>query len=61
MDFARHCTPPLTTVQQDYRALGANAVQHLLSLVANPRAAAHQRIIFPKLIVRESTAPPAER
>lgn len=60
MDFARHCTPPLTTVQQDYQALGANAVQHLLSLVANPRSAPHQRIIFPKLMARESTAPPAE-
>lgn len=61
MDFARHSTPPLTTVQQDYQALGSYAVQHLLSLVNNPRAVPHQRIIFPKLIVRESTAPPAEK
>lgn len=58
MDYARHCTPPLTTIQQDYQALGSNAVQHLLSLIENPRSASHQRIIFPKLIVRESTAPP---
>lgn len=61
MDFSRHCTPPLTTVQQDYRSLGINAVQHLLSLIENPRSAPHQRIIFSKLIVRESTAPPAQK
>ncbi|GAB4488294.1 MAG: LacI family DNA-binding transcriptional regulator [Anaerolineales bacterium] len=59
--FAKHCLPPLTTIQQDYRALGTNAVQHLLSLIENPRSAPHQRILFPKLIVRESTAPPPSK
>ncbi len=58
MDFARHSIPPLTTAQQDYRALGVNAVQHVISLIQNPKAAPHQRIIFPKLQIRESTAPP---
>jgi len=58
LNYAAHCIPPLTTVQQDYNALGTNAIQHLVSLIQNPDAAPHQRIIFPKLIVRESTAPP---
>ncbi len=58
MDFAAHSTPPLTTVRQDYIALGTNAVEHLMSLIQNPSASPHQRVIFPKLIVRESTAPP---
>lgn len=59
--FSSHSTPPLTTIRQDYEALGNNAIDQLISLIQNPGAAPHQRIIFPKLIVRESTAPPAEK
>lgn len=58
LDFAAFCTPTLTTVQQDYQALGTQSAQHLLSLIQDPGAAAHHRIIYPKLIVRQSTAHP---
>lgn len=58
LNFAAHCIPPLTTVQQDYHALGKNAVDHLVSIIQNPQTAPYQRVIFPRLVVRESTAPP---
>jgi len=58
LDFAAFCTPTLTTVQQDYHALGTQSAQHLLSLIQDPGAAAHHRVIYPKLIIRQSTATP---
>lgn len=60
IDFARHCTPPLTTVQQDNRALGSCAIQRLLTLIEHPNATPQQQVITPSLIIRESTAPPIE-
>lgn len=58
--FASHCIPPLTTVRQDYAALGHHAIEQLISIIQNPAAAPHQRVVFPKLVVRESTAPPPD-
>jgi DNA-binding LacI/PurR family transcriptional regulator len=60
-NYASYCIPSLTTVQQDYGALGSNAIQQLISLIQSPQSAPYQRVIFPKLIVRESTAPPPAR
>lgn len=57
-NFAAYCDPPLTTVQQDFDALGAQSLQHLFSLMESPEAAPYQRVLYPKLIVRKSTAGP---
>lgn len=61
MNFTAYCDPPLTTVRQDFYALGMHAVQHLFSLLKTPTAAPHQRVLYPELIVRDSTSAPAAR
>ncbi len=53
---ARHFLPPLTTVRQDFRALGTLSVATLLAEVEGddvPR----RTLLEPELIVRESTGP----
>jgi DNA-binding LacI/PurR family transcriptional regulator len=59
VDLAAHLTPALTTVSQDVPALGAESARALLALVegSEPAAAA---LPDPALVVRGSTAPPAE-
>lgn len=59
-NFAAYCDPRLTTVQQDFDALGAQSFNHLLSLMESSETPPHQRILYPKLIVRDSTAAPRE-
>ncbi|WP_127473164.1 LacI family DNA-binding transcriptional regulator [Microbacterium sulfonylureivorans] len=54
---ARHFLPPLTTVRQDFAALGALALQIIISAIEGDDIAEHD-IIEPRLIVRSSTAPP---
>lgn len=61
MNFTAYCDPPLTTVRQDFYALGAHALQHLLSLLKSPNTAPHQRLLYPELIVRQSTSAPSAR
>jgi len=53
--FAR---PPLTTVQQDFHAMGREAVEYLVSMIRNPGTTVHQRVLYPRLMVRRSTAAP---
>ena len=49
--------PSLTTMRQDFAELGRQALSLLLSqLDGNPES--HSRPIVPKLIIRDSTAPP---
>lgn len=48
--------PPLTTVWQDFAALGQQGLEYLVELIQNPAAANGQRLIAPRLIVRASTA-----
>lgn len=48
--------PPLTTVRQDFNMLGQQAVEYLITLIENPGTPVHQRILYPQLIVRSSTA-----
>jgi LacI family transcriptional regulator len=48
-------TPPLTTIRQDYDALGTESIHYLVELINNPSASTHQRVLMPQLIVREST------
>jgi LacI family transcriptional regulator len=51
--------PPLTTVRQDFDALGDQAADLLLTLITAPTTPAHQRVLYPQLVERASTAPPA--
>jgi LacI family transcriptional regulator len=51
--------PPLTTVQQDFYAMGKEAVEYLVSMIRNPGTTVHQRVLYPRLIVRRSTAAPS--
>lgn len=48
--------PPLTTIRQDFEALGEQAVEYLVSLIKNPKTPIHQRVLYPELVVRKSTA-----
>ena len=54
---ARHFLPPLTTVRQDFRALGALSVETLLADLGG-RDAPARALIEPELVVRASTEPP---
>lgn len=54
---ARHFLPPLTTVRQDFRALGSLAVDTLLAELEGSEVPEHS-LITPHLIVRASTARP---
>ncbi|MBN2146252.1 MAG: LacI family DNA-binding transcriptional regulator [Anaerolineales bacterium] len=47
--------PPLTTVRQDYEALGYQSIHYLVELINHQDTPAHQRILMPQLIVRQST------
>lgn len=57
---ARHFLPPLTTVRQDFRALGALSVETLLAALGG-RDAPAGALIEPELVVRSSTASPGAR
>ncbi len=50
--------PPLTTVYQDFAAMGQQTVDYLLALIQQPDTPRHQRTLYPRLIERLSTAPP---
>ena len=54
---ARHFLPPLTTVRQDFRALGRLSVETLLGELEGLEVP-QRRLIEPELVVRASTAPP---
>lgn len=47
--------PPLTTVRQDFTLLGQQCVNYLLSIIEHGSHAAHQRVLYPELVVRSST------
>lgn len=54
---AAYSIPPLTTVRQDFAALGRRAVDALLARVTGAEPPSRAPLV-PELIVRESTAPP---
>ena len=54
---AKHFLPPLTTVRQDFRALGERSVEVLLAALEG-RQLDRRSIIAPRLIIRASTAAP---
>lgn len=53
---AAHFAPPLTTVRQDFAALGFYSVDYLAHVLDDPSVAVHQRVIRPALKVRATTA-----
>ena len=58
--LASYTDPPLTTVQQPKEQMGRMAAESLLELLAGGKPASH--VMLPgKLIVRQSTAPPARK
>jgi DNA-binding LacI/PurR family transcriptional regulator len=50
--------PPLTTIRQDFSQLGDVGVRYLLERIENPDAPPEQHILYPELVVRQSTAAP---
>ena len=56
--------PPLTTIQQDFSALGRQSVEYLVELIDqrdSPNPApnlVHQRVLYPRFIERQSTDVP---
>ncbi|MFZ2098130.1 MAG: substrate-binding domain-containing protein [Anaerolineales bacterium] len=48
-------TPPLTTIKQDYDALGSESIHYLVELINNQETSSHQRVLMPNLVVRQST------
>ena len=55
---ARHFLPPLTTVRQDFHALGTLSVSTLLAELEGDEVR-RRTLMEPELIVRASTCPPA--
>jgi LacI family transcriptional regulator len=55
VEEAAHYDPPLTTVRQDFDKLGRESVEYLVSLIEDDSIPIHQRVLYPELIVREST------
>lgn len=54
---ARHFLPPLTTVRQDFQALGALAMRSIIEAIDGADIQLHEKIT-PRLEVRASTAAP---
>ncbi len=53
---ARHFLPPLTTIRQDFAALGALALRRIVAAIEGEAVAGHD-VIHPTLVVRGSTGP----
>jgi DNA-binding LacI/PurR family transcriptional regulator len=56
---AAYLIPPLTTVRQDFTAVGRRAIEILQAAIAGK--AGPDRLIGPELVIRASSAPPTER
>ena len=56
---AAYLIPPLTTVRQDFQAVGRRAIEILRAALADEPAP--DRLINPELVVRASSAAPTER
>ena len=48
--------PPLTTIRQDFRAMGTRSVEYLVDMISDRETPLQQHILYPQLIVRHSTA-----
>lgn len=54
---AAYYTPALTTIRQNYIEIGSLSFDHLMSYMDDLETDLEQKIVIPKLIVRDSTAP----
>ncbi len=52
---AAYFEPPLTTVRQNFAALGEQSVEYLVTMIENPDTPLHQRVLYPQLVERQST------
>ena len=60
--LADYLWPPLTTVRQDYAAIGVRLVELLLRQIESGQTLADEQVLVPtSLVVRASTAPPPAR
>jgi DNA-binding LacI/PurR family transcriptional regulator len=57
MPEAAYFEPPLTTVRQDFAALGEQSMEYLVTLLEQPQTPVHQRVLYPEFIERASTGP----
>jgi LacI family transcriptional regulator len=57
---AAYFEPPLTTVWQNFAALGEQSVEYLVSLIDNPHTPVHQRVLHPQLVERQSACLPRQ-
>ncbi|MBN2304559.1 MAG: LacI family DNA-binding transcriptional regulator [Anaerolineae bacterium] len=51
---AAYFDPPLTTIRQDFAALGKQSVEYLMALIAQPDLPLHQRVLYPVFVARQS-------
>jgi DNA-binding LacI/PurR family transcriptional regulator len=51
---AAYFSPPLTTVREDYDALGKQCVDYLIEIIQDPDAPLHQRVLYPTFVERKS-------
>ena len=51
---AKYFEPPLTTIRQDFTALGQQSIDYLLTLIDHPETPTHQRVLYPTLVTRQS-------
>ena len=58
--LARSASPPLTTVRQPLREMGAVALRTALRMAAGEELDSHHVELATELVVRKSTAPPAD-
>jgi LacI family transcriptional regulator, galactose operon repressor len=59
--LARYTSPPLTTVRQPADVIARHSTELLLGMIAGQRPRQMHQLFAPELILRSSTAPPAER
>ena len=52
--------PPLTTIWQDFNMVGQKSVEMLIERIKDPQEAFEQRVLYPRLLIRESTVPSGE-
>jgi DNA-binding LacI/PurR family transcriptional regulator len=58
MEVAASFWPPLTTVRQDFAAVGRLSIRKLLAKVTNPASLPDATVVPTNLVIRKSTAPP---
>ncbi len=55
MPEAAYYQPSLTTLRQDFTVLGEQSLDYLVALIKNPDLPVHQRVLYPELVIRNST------